>query len=65
MIMQILGWLVPTLIPIFFKDLEVRKSKLKNFEEWQKNSLGKGSRIADAVTDTQELEQELKDKRNK
>lgn len=64
MLMQILGWLIPTLIPILFKDLEVRKNKLAQFEQWQKNATGKGSRIAEAVTDTQELEQELKNKRN-
>lgn len=65
MLMQILGWIIPTLIPIFFKDLEVRKNKLAQFEAWQKRSSNKGSEIADSVQATKEIEQALKDKRPK
>lgn len=58
-IMTFLDWIVPIVIPMFFKDLEVRKSKLANYEAWKKTILSKGSEIAGEVVTAKAQEQEL------
>lgn len=58
-VMTFLDWIVPIVIPMFFKDLTVRQSKLANYEAWKKTIGVKASEIADEVVIAKEEEAEL------